>query len=64
METIFPQETGEVKDFLDHRCAQVFVSMKLKYIFFVLLHREVEAPGALQDFSSILEHHQGSTMID
>ena len=50
MDTIFPQETGEVKDFLGHKCAQIFVSMESKYIFIVLLHREVEAPEALQDF--------------
>ena len=39
-----------MKDFLGHRCAQVFVGMKLKYIFIVLLHKEAKGPGALQDF--------------
>ena len=51
MDTIFPQETGEIKDFLGHRCAQVFVGMKLKYILIVLLNKEAEGLGALQGFS-------------
>ena len=50
MDTIFLQEIGEVKDFLGHRCAQVFVGMKSKYIFIILLHKEAEGPGTLQDF--------------
>ena len=50
MDTIFPQEIGEIKDFLGHKCAQVFVGMKSKYIFIILLHKEAEGPGALQNF--------------
>ena len=50
MDTIFPQEIGEIKDFLGHKCAQVFVGIKSKHIFIILLHKEAEGPWALQDF--------------
>ncbi|MGH7955328.1 MAG: hypothetical protein ACREOZ_05140 [Gloeomargaritales cyanobacterium] len=50
MDTVYPSQLHEIRDYSGNTCAQVFVGLESNYIFAVLMKAERDGPAALQDF--------------